>query len=106
MFSLIQKPRQTFIVTLPERFLFSASQVSRGKPHSDVFLFAANSMGYRSERLHYYRRLPQPVYKTGDQEVFGYCSDSFKSKFELSGAGAQVVFSREELLSYVWNYEP
>lgn len=33
-----------------ENLLFSSTQVSRGKPHPDLFLFAADQMGWKPER--------------------------------------------------------
>jgi HAD superfamily hydrolase (TIGR01509 family) len=38
------------LIDLFDPHVFSASQVSRGKPHPDVFLFAAETMGIRPER--------------------------------------------------------
>lgn len=38
------------LIDLFDPHVFSASQVSRGKPHPDVFLFAAETMGARPER--------------------------------------------------------
>jgi HAD superfamily hydrolase (TIGR01509 family) len=37
------------LIDLFDPHVFSASQVSRGKPHPDVFLFSAESMGVRPE---------------------------------------------------------
>ncbi|MGL4438179.1 MAG: HAD family hydrolase [Bosea sp. (in: a-proteobacteria)] len=37
------------LIDLFDPHVFSASQVSRGKPHPDVFLFAAETMGVRPE---------------------------------------------------------
>lgn len=38
------------LINLFDPHVFSASQVARGKPHPDVFLFAAETMGTRPER--------------------------------------------------------
>jgi HAD superfamily hydrolase (TIGR01509 family) len=38
------------LIDLFDPHVFSASQVSRGKPHPDVFLFAAETMGAKPER--------------------------------------------------------
>ncbi len=38
------------LIDLFDPHVFSASQVARGKPHPDVFLFAAETMGARPER--------------------------------------------------------
>lgn len=38
------------LIDLFDPHVFSASQVSRGKPHPDVFLFAAEMMGVKPER--------------------------------------------------------
>jgi len=38
------------LIDLFDPHVFSASQVSRGKPHPDVFLFAAETMGVQPER--------------------------------------------------------
>lgn len=38
------------LIDLFDPNVFSASQVSRGKPHPDVFLFAAETMGMKPER--------------------------------------------------------
>lgn len=38
------------LIDLFDPHVFSASQVSRGKPHPDVFLFAAETMGVKPER--------------------------------------------------------
>ena len=38
------------LIDLFDPHVFSASQVSRGKPHPDVFLFAAETMGVRPEK--------------------------------------------------------
>jgi beta-phosphoglucomutase-like phosphatase (HAD superfamily) len=38
------------LIDLFDPHVFSASQVARGKPHPDVFLFAAETMGMKPER--------------------------------------------------------
>jgi HAD superfamily hydrolase (TIGR01509 family) len=38
------------LIDMFDPHVFSASQVSRGKPHPDVFLFAAETMGMKPER--------------------------------------------------------
>ena len=38
------------LIDLFDPYIFSASQVSRGKPHPDVFLYAAEQMGMAPER--------------------------------------------------------
>lgn len=42
--------RTAGLLDLFDPHVFSASQVSRGKPHPDVFLFAAETMGVKPER--------------------------------------------------------
>lgn len=41
---------KTGLLSRFENRLFSSTQVSRGKPHPDLFLFAADQMGWKPER--------------------------------------------------------
>jgi HAD superfamily hydrolase (TIGR01509 family) len=92
-----EKMRTTLGLTgLLERFegrLFSVTQVSRGKPAPDVFLFAAAQMGVEPERVAVIEDTPTGVAagKAAGMLVFGYAGRTPAAR--LREAGAAVVFT-------------
>jgi len=92
-----EKMRTTLGLTgLLERFegrLFSVTQVSRGKPAPDVFLFAAAQMGVQPERVAVIEDTPTGVAagKAAGMTVFGYAGRTPPAR--LREAGAAVVFT-------------
>jgi HAD superfamily hydrolase (TIGR01509 family) len=73
--------------------LFSATQVSKGKPAPDVFLFAAAKMGAVPERVAVVEDTPVGVTagSAAGMTVFGYSARTPASR--LRDAGAAVVFT-------------
>jgi HAD superfamily hydrolase (TIGR01509 family) len=81
---------------LLERFdgrLFSVTQVARGKPAPDVFLFAAAQMGASPERVAVIEDTPTGVAAgtSAGMTVFGYAGRTPAAR--LRNAGAAVVFT-------------
>jgi HAD superfamily hydrolase (TIGR01509 family) len=74
--------------------LFSVTQVARGKPAPDVFLFAAEQMGAAPERTAVVEDTPVGVTagRAAAMTVFGYAGRT--PAHRLSEAGASAVFSR------------
>jgi HAD superfamily hydrolase (TIGR01509 family) len=79
------------------RALFSAHAVARGKPHPDLFLHAARTMGAQPVRCVVVEDTPSGV--TGavaaGMRVLGYCADSDAGA--LAAAGAELVASLAEV---------
>ncbi|WP_419904999.1 HAD family hydrolase [Kiloniella sp.] len=93
---------QTSLLPQLEQVLFSSSQVSRGKPHPDVFLYAAEKMGYSPEHCIVIEDSLSGVQagKAAGMKVLGYCGDDFTPQKTLSDAGAEIITSMEE----VWRF--
>ncbi|HEY5194861.1 MAG TPA: HAD family hydrolase [Solirubrobacteraceae bacterium] len=81
----------------PERALFSAYGVARGKPHPDLFLHAAAQMGVPPAGCAVVEDTPSGVMAgvSAGMRVFGYAADSDESALEAAGA---ATFSSLELL--------
>ena len=80
-----------------EHALFSAHSVARGKPHADLFLHAAATMGAEPERCVVIEDTPSGVMAgaAAGMLVFGYAADSDAAA--LRQAGAEVFEAMEEL---------
>lgn len=78
--------------------IFSVTDVARGKPHPDLFLYAAEKMKVHPQRCVVVEDTPVGVQAgvTAGMKVFGYAEYSHPQK--LQQAGASVVFSDMELL--------
>jgi HAD superfamily hydrolase (TIGR01509 family) len=91
------KMRTTLGLTgLLERFegrLFSVTQVAKGKPAPDVFLFAADQMGASPDRVAVVEDTPTGVAAgtAAGMTVFGYAGRT--PAHRLRGAGSAIVFS-------------
>ena len=77
--------------------LFSAYQVPRGKPHPDLFLHAAQTMGASPSRCTVIEDTPSGVRAAiaAGMKVLGFCADSDEQA--LRQAGAQTFGSLEDL---------
>ena len=78
--------------------LFSVTEVARGKPYPDVFLYAAEKIGVIPERCVVVEDTPIGV-KAGvaaGMTVFGYAP--LMNRERLREAGASVVFNDMKLL--------
>jgi HAD superfamily hydrolase (TIGR01509 family) len=77
--------------------LFSAESVARGKPHPDLFLHAAETMGVAPVDCVVVEDTPSGVTGAiaGGMRVLGYTADS--DEMALSRAGAEVLRSLYEL---------
>jgi HAD superfamily hydrolase (TIGR01509 family) len=88
------KMRTTLGITgLLPRFegrLFSATQVARGKPAPDVFLFAASSMGALPERSAVVEDTPTGTQagRAAGMTVFGYAGHTPRARLAAAGAVA------------------
>jgi HAD superfamily hydrolase (TIGR01509 family) len=80
-----------------ERALFSAEQVARGKPHPDLFLHAASTMGVSPSECVVVEDSPSGVSaaSAAAMRVFGYAADSDPEA--LRRAGAELIGSLAEL---------
>ncbi len=81
----------------PERSLFSAWSVARGKPHPDLFLHAAAEMGVLPAQCVVVEDTPSGVAAgvAAGMRVFGYTADSHEPA--LRQAGAEVFSTMAEL---------
>lgn len=81
----------------PSRALFSAYSVPRGKPHPDLFLSAASTMGVKPARCVVVEDSPSGVIAAvnAGMRVFGYVADSDEDA--LRAVGAEVLRSLNEL---------
>lgn len=77
--------------------VFSAESVSRGKPHPDLFLHAADVMGAKPAACSVVEDTPLGIAAavSAGMRAFGYAADSDESALRL--AGAEVVHSLCEL---------
>lgn len=80
-----------------EHALFSAYQVPRGKPHPDLFLHAAKTMGVSPDDCVVVEDTPSGVLAAvaAGMRVLGYAADSDDA--ELRSAGAEVFGSMRSL---------
>ena len=79
--------------------LFSADSVPRGKPHPDLFLHAASTMGVAPAQAVVVEDTPLGVIAgtTAGMRVLGYAADSDAQA--LQAAGAEILYSLEDLPS-------
>ena len=77
--------------------LFSAESVPRGKPHPDLFLHAARTIGVAAARCAVVEDTPSGVTAAtaAGMRALGYAADSDEPA--LRAAGAEIVRSLEEL---------
>jgi HAD superfamily hydrolase (TIGR01509 family) len=80
-----------------DRALFSAHSVPRGKPHPDLFLFAAQTMGAQPAECAVVEDTPSGVRAavSASMRAIGYAADSDEAALRL--AGAEIVHSLDEL---------
>ncbi|HEY4997089.1 MAG TPA: HAD-IA family hydrolase [Solirubrobacteraceae bacterium] len=80
-----------------ERSLFSAHLVARGKPHPDLFLHAAETMGVAPGECVVVEDSPSGVLagRAAQMRVLGYAADSDATALER--AGAEIIFSLSEV---------
>lgn len=92
----VEKMRLTLGVTdlLPEleHVLFSVRMVTRGKPHPDLFLYAARKMGEAPERCAVIEdSVPGVVAgKAAGMRVLAYAGDPYSNREALRAAGGEV----------------
>jgi HAD superfamily hydrolase (TIGR01509 family) len=81
----------------PDRALFSAYSVPRGKPHPDLFLHAAQAMAAEPARCTVVEDTPSGVTAAiaAGMRVLGYVADSDAAA--LRAAGAEMFEAMEEL---------
>lgn len=81
----------------PDEALFSAHSVARGKPHPDLFLHAAATMGVKSSRCAVVEDTPSGVTAavSAGMRALGYAADSDEPA--LRRAGAETLFALHEL---------
>jgi HAD superfamily hydrolase (TIGR01509 family) len=98
----IEKTRLSLTLTglsglFAERALFSAREVLRGKPHSDLFLHAARNIGVAPGRCAVVEDSPSGVAAAvaAGIRALGYSADSDEEA--LLGAGAEALRSLAEL---------
>ena len=77
--------------------MFSATEVTRGKPHPDLFLYAAKSLGAAPEGCAVVEDTPRGVLAgvAAGMTVFGYAGRT--PQRELASAGARCFEDMEEL---------
>jgi HAD superfamily hydrolase (TIGR01509 family) len=98
----LEKTRLTLELTglrplFPEDALFSAWSVARGKPHPDLFLHAAATLGAKPDDCVVVEDMPSGVAGavSAGMRVLGYTADSDEAALAL--AGAEVFSSLKEL---------
>jgi HAD superfamily hydrolase (TIGR01509 family) len=86
-------------VLFPDEALFSAYSVPRGKPHPDLFLYAAQAMAAEPSRCAVVEDTPSGVTAAvaAGMRAFGYAADSDESA--LRRAGAETLLAMDELPS-------
>ena len=86
---------------IDESWRFSAEQVPRGKPHPDLFLLAARTMGFEPSECVVVEDTPSGVAagRSAGMRVFGYAGETEAGVLEL--AGAEVVLSLGELVPLI-----
>ncbi|HWX44055.1 MAG TPA: HAD family phosphatase [Solirubrobacteraceae bacterium] len=98
----VSKTRLTLGLTelrdlFPAAALFSAEAVPRGKPHPDIYLHAASTMGAKPSRCVVVEDTPSGVTAavSAGMRAIGYVADSDETA--LRAAGAEVLRSMREL---------
>lgn len=105
----LEKTRLSLDITglrhlFPERALFSAWSVPRGKPHPDLFLHAAAKMGVQPGHCVVVEDTPSGVLAgvSAGMRVFGYSADSDEQDLRRAGAKAFRSLARlPELLGLI-----
>ena len=94
---------QTKLLPLLKDLLFSATQVKRGKPHPDVFEFAAKQMGANISSAIIIEDSVSGVLasKAAGARVLGYCGDPFTQQDKLAAAGADVFFDMKDVMDLI-----
>lgn len=84
---------QTRLLPLLKDLLFSATEVTRGKPHPDLFEHAARRMGHDSRNAVVLEDSLAGVQAgvAAGARVLGYCGDSFADRAVLAAAGAELL---------------
>ena len=87
------------LLPLLKDVLFSAQDIGRGKPHPDVFLAAAEAMGFRCEDAVIIEDSVSGVLAgvAARARVIGYAGDPFTDADKLAEAGAEVVYDLAEV---------
>jgi beta-phosphoglucomutase-like phosphatase (HAD superfamily) len=98
----VSKTRLTLGLTglrdlFPAAALFSAEAVPRGKPHPDIYLHAASTMGAKPSRCVVVEDTPSGITAavSAGMRAIGYVADSDATA--LRAAGAEVLRSMREL---------
>jgi HAD superfamily hydrolase (TIGR01509 family) len=80
-----------------DRALFSAHSVARGKPHPDLFLHAADTMGAQPAECVVVEDTPSGVTAavSARMRAIGYAADSDEAALRL--AGAEIIHSLDQL---------
>ena len=87
------------LLPLLKDVLFSAQDIGRGKPHPDVFLAAAEAMGFRCEDAVIIEDSISGVLAgvAARSRVIGYAGDPFTDADRLAEAGAEIVYDLAEV---------
>jgi HAD superfamily hydrolase (TIGR01509 family) len=98
----LEKTRLSLDITglrhlFPDRALFSAYSVARGKPHPDLFLHAADEMGVAASACVVVEDTPSGVSAgvSASMRVFGYVADSDEQALRRAGALATFGSMKE-----------
>lgn len=94
---------QTALLDLLGHVLFSAADVSRAKPHPDIFIHAARQMGYASsDAIVIEDSLPGVLAgRASGARVLGYCGDPFTDADALRAAGAETFTAMSDVPSMI-----
>jgi HAD superfamily hydrolase (TIGR01509 family) len=99
----LEKTRRSLALTGLDAYFgectrFSAYQVPRGKPHPDLFLFAAARMGFAPEVCTVVEDTPSgaAAARSAGMQVFGYAAETDAG--ELEQMGARTVTSLTQLV--------
>lgn len=87
------------LLPLFEDVLFSAYDVERGKPHPDLFLHAAKSMGHETADCVVIEDSAFGVQAgvAAGMHVFAYCGDEASDPEKLKAAGGEVFYDMRDL---------
>ena len=90
---------QAGLLPLFENVLFSASMVQRGKPFPDLFLHAANEMGFAVDTCLVIEDSVNGVRaaKAAGMRVLGYAGDPQTDAAELKANGAEIIWNMNEV---------
>ena len=89
----------TDLLPLFDDVLFSATMVARGKPHPDLFLFAADQMGHAPDGCVVIEdSLPGVgAARAADMRVLAYAGDPHTDDAALADAGAEVFHDMRDV---------